>query len=50
MAKETTIRGVTVKIGADTSDFIKGLKKIDKEISCTIDYDRKLWMASRSKD
>lgn len=27
-----TIRGITVKIGADTSDFIKGLKKIDKDI------------------
>lgn len=27
-----TIRGVTLKIGADTSDFIKGLKKIDKDI------------------
>ena len=29
------IKGVTVKIGADTSDFIKGLKKIDKEINST---------------
>lgn len=27
-----TIRGFTVKIGADTSDFIKQLKKIDKDI------------------
>lgn len=29
------IKGLTVKIGADTSDFIKGLKKIDKEINST---------------
>lgn len=34
MAKDT-IKGVSVKIGADTSDFIKGLKKIDKEINQT---------------
>ena len=27
-----TIRGVTIKIGADTSDFVKGLRKIDKDI------------------
>ena len=27
-----TIRGVTVKIGADTSDFTRSLKKIDKDI------------------
>lgn len=33
MAK--TIRGVTIKIGADTSDFIKELKKVDKEINAT---------------
>ena len=32
MATET-IKGISVKIGADTSDFIKGLKKIDKEIN-----------------
>ena len=29
------IKGLTVKIGADTSDFIKGLKKVDKEINAT---------------
>lgn len=29
------IKGVSVKIGADTSDFIKGLKSIDKEINQT---------------
>ena len=29
------IKGLTVKIGADTSDFIKELKKVDKEISQT---------------
>lgn len=29
------IKGLTVKIGADTSDFIKGLKSVDKEISQT---------------
>ena len=34
MAKDT-IKGVSVKIGADTSDFIKGLKSIDKEINQT---------------
>lgn len=28
-----TIKGLTVKIGADTSDFIKELKKVDKEIN-----------------
>lgn len=42
MAKETTIRGVTVKIGADTSDFIKGLKKIDKEIQYSEKYAQEL--------
>lgn len=30
-----SIKGLSVKIGADTSDFIKGLKKIDKEINST---------------
>ena len=30
-----SIKGLSVKIGADTSDFIKGLKKVDKEISLT---------------
>ena len=30
-----TIKGLTVKIGADTSDFIKELKKVDKEINTT---------------
>jgi hypothetical protein len=34
MAKDS-IKGVSVKIGADTSDFIKGLKSIDKEINQT---------------
>lgn len=29
------IKGLTVKIGADTSDFVKGLKKVDKEINLT---------------
>ena len=29
------IKGLTVKIGADTSDFVKELKKVDKEISAT---------------
>ena len=29
------IKGLTVKIGADTSDFIKELKKVDKEINST---------------
>lgn len=29
------IKGLTVKIGADTSDFIKELKKVDKEINLT---------------
>ena len=29
------IKGLTVKIGADTSDFIKELKKVDKEINQT---------------
>lgn len=50
-----TIRGVTLKIGADTSDFIKGLKKIDKDIKYSeqrarelqnqleISYDEKKW-------
>ena len=30
-----SIKGLSVKIGADTSDFIKGLKKVDKEITAT---------------
>ena len=30
-----TIKGLTVKIGADTSDFIKELKKVEKEINAT---------------
>lgn len=50
-----TIRGVTVKIGADTSDFTKSLKKIDKDIKYSeqrarelqnqlqIQYDEKKW-------
>ena len=50
-----TIRGVTIKIGADTSDFVKGLKKIDKDIKYSeqrarelqnqlqIQYDEKKW-------
>lgn len=42
MAKETIIRGITVKIGADTSDFIKGLKKIDKEIQYSEKYAQEL--------
>lgn len=29
------IKGLTVKIGADTSDFVKELKKVDKEINQT---------------
>lgn len=29
------IKGLTVKIGADTSDFVKELKKVDKEINAT---------------
>ena len=27
-----SIKGLSVKIGADTSDFIKGLKAVDREI------------------
>ena len=42
MAKEIIIRGITVKIGADTSDFIKGLKKIDKEIQYSEKYAQEL--------
>lgn len=34
MAKDS-IKGVSVKIGADTSDFIKGLKAVDREINQT---------------
>lgn len=30
-----SIKGLSVKIGADTSDFLKGLKKVDKEINAT---------------
>ena len=30
-----SIKGLTVKIGADTSDFIKGLKTVDREINQT---------------
>lgn len=30
-----SIKGLSVKIGADTSDFIKGLKAVDREISQT---------------
>ena len=30
-----SIKGLTVKIGADTSDFIKGLKAVDREINQT---------------
>lgn len=30
-----SIKGLSVKIGADTSDFIKGLKAVDKEINQT---------------
>lgn len=50
-----TIRGVTLKIGADTSDFTRSLKKIDKDIKYSeqrarelqnqlqIQYDEKKW-------
>lgn len=30
-----TIKGLTVKIGADTSDFLKELRSVDKEINAT---------------
>ena len=30
-----SIKGLSVKIGADTSDFIKALKRVDKEINTT---------------
>ena len=30
-----SIKGLTVKIGADTSDFVKGLKAVDREINQT---------------
>lgn len=36
------IKGLTVKIGADTSDYIKGLKKTDKEINKTARTAREL--------
>ena len=29
------IKGLTVKIGADTTDFLRELKKVDKEINST---------------
>ena len=35
MANGDKIKGLTVKIGADTSDFVKELKKVDKEINAT---------------
>lgn len=35
MASGDKIKGLTVKIGADTSDFLKELKKVDKEIKST---------------
>lgn len=35
MANGDKIKGLTVKIGADTSDFVKELKKVDKEINST---------------
>ena len=48
MAKDT-IKGVSVKIGADTSDFIKGLKKIDKEINMPLRGKEGLISTSDSK-
>lgn len=36
------IKGLTVKIGADTSDFIKGLKSVDREIKQTQKYANEL--------
>lgn len=30
-----SIKGLSMKIGADTSDFVKGLKRVDKEIKTT---------------
>lgn len=35
MASGDKIKGLTVKIGADTSDFLKELKKVDREIKST---------------
>lgn len=35
MANGDKIKGLTIKIGADTSDFVKELKKVDKEINAT---------------
>ena len=35
MASNSSIKGVSVKIGADTSDFIKSLKAVDREINQT---------------
>lgn len=35
MAKDN-IKSLSVKIGADTSDFIKGLKSVDKQINTTV--------------
>lgn len=35
MALGTKVVGLTAKIGADTSDFIKSLKSLDKEINAT---------------
>lgn len=55
------IKGLTVKIGADTSDFIKQLKKVDKEINYSekqarelqkqleFKFDEKTFLAAQAK-
>lgn len=60
MATEN-IKGVTVKIGADTKDFIQQLKKVDKEINYSekqarelqkqlqLDFDEKKFSTAQSK-
>ena len=56
-----SIKGLTVKIGADTSDFIKGLKAVDREINQTqktanalqkglkLDYNEKNFLQSQKQ-
>ena len=55
------IKGLSVKIGADTSDFLKELKKVDKEINATqktanelqkslnLEYDEKRFIQAQKK-
>lgn len=42
MASDTTIKGINIKFGADSQDFDKGLKKVNKELKLSERYGNNL--------